>query len=292
MAAGDLITADNQIEWRGLVLGAGTPYGWRQLDGLIDLPDITSADTPRTDRHGLYPGRTLAGGRTITWSYITKRVAPAGFPAAVAALRAATAIRDQADEEPLVVRLHGVLYQVMARCVRRTAPLDAHYALGKAKGAIQWKTTGSDVVQLPQEDVPIGLPATVSDGLILPLTFALDMGPGQTGGEAVVTNNGNTDAWPLFRFSGPVTGPRITAPDLGGSLVFDPAWTVPAGQMIEVDTDARTVTIVGTDVSRDDRLFTRQWFPLAPGSTRIQWSSAGAYDPAADLHVLYHHTSN
>ncbi|HVK25066.1 MAG TPA: hypothetical protein VM677_27210 [Actinokineospora sp.] len=292
MAAGDLITADDQIEWRGLILGRGTPYGWKQVDGLRDLPDISGGDTQRTDRHGLYPGTTLAGGRTITFTYITKRVAPAAFPAAVASLLAATALREGADEEPLVVRLHGTLYQVWARCVRRTMPLDAHYTIGKAKGAIQWRASNPRVQQLPQVDVPIGLPASLSTGLIVPLTFPLDFGPGQTGGETTVTNLGNTDAWPTFRFSGPVTGPRILAPDVGGALVFDGAWTVPAGQTIEVDTDARTVTIVGSGVSRDDRLFTRQWFPLAPGPTRIQWQSTGGYDPAAALHVLYHHTSN
>lgn len=290
MAAGDLITADDQIEWRGLVLGRGTPYGWRLLDGLGDLPDISTAETQRTDRHGTYPGQTRAGGRTLTWSYITKRVTAAAFPAAAAALRAATAVTEDAVEEPLVVRQHGQLYQVMATCVRRTMPLDAHYALGKTKGHIQWRASDPRLLLLPQVDVPIGLPAPLSSGLIFPLTFALDFGPGVTGGEATVTNTGSSPAWPVFRFSGPVTGPRIIAPDIGGALIFDPAWTVPAGQMIEVDTDARTVTIVGSDVSRDDRLFTRNWFPIAPGSTRIQWSSAGAYDPAADLHVIYHHT--
>lgn len=291
MAAGDLITADDQIEWRGLILGAGTPYGWRQLDGLIDLPDITTGDVARSDRHGQLPGRALAGFRTLTYSYITKRVAPAAFPAAVDALRAATAIREYAEEEPLVVRRHGVLYQVMARCLRRTMPQDLHYALGKAKGAIQWRATDPRVRQLPQLDIPIGLPVAASAGLRLPVRFPLRMGPGASGGEATVPNGGNTDAWPVFRFSGPVTGPKIIAPDLGVALLFDPTWNVPAGQSIEIDTDARTVLVVGTTTSRADKLWTRQWFAIPPGGTRVQWQSAGAYDAAAVLHVLTHHTS-
>lgn len=290
--AGDLLTADEQIEWRGLVLGAGTPYGWRSLEGWLDLPEVAAADSDRGDRHGQYAGRLHVRGRVITYTYVTRQVSLAAFPLAVAALRAATVVPEDADEEPLVVRLHGVRHQVMARVVRRTIPQGLHYSLGHAVGVIQWRATSAYIQQLPALDVQVPLPSPVTEGLMVPLQFPLSLGPGQLGGEITVTNGGNAPAWPRFTFTGPVVGPRIVAPDLGGLLEFNPAWSVPADQQIEVDTDARTVTIVGSGVSRDDQLWVRGWFPLPPQvPVRIQWSAAGGYSAAATLHILTHHTS-
>lgn len=290
MAAGDLLTADGQIEWRGLLLGAASPFRWKNLTGWLDL-DLRTNDTNRDGRHGEYPGQALAGGRYVTYQFITKGVQLPQFPAAIAALRAATAPSEDPQEEPLVVQLHGERWMVYARCLRRQIPTDAAYAVGYSAGSLQWKATNPRLLRLPQQNVSIGLPTAVTAGLTLPLTFALDFGPGSTGGEFPVTNEGNAAAWPVWRVTGPVTGLVIENADTGQSLQFNPAWELPAGQTLEIDTEHRTVLLVGSNVSRSAELYGRGWFAIPPGTTRVRFRSATGYSAVAELTGLVHHTS-
>lgn len=298
LGAGDLITADDQIEWRGLLLGAGTPFRWTGLEGWLDSPDTRGSDSDRTDRHGSLPGSLLAQSRTITYSWQMKGVSLGDFPAQVARLRRATTIARNGDEEPLVIRRHGVTHMVMARCTNRAIPDDAQYWRGIPRGAIRWRASNPELLQLPRLDVSIGLAAPAVSGLAFPLAFPLDFGAGRPdGGEFTITNEGDSEAWPVWRITGPITGPAITNPDTGDTLAFDPAWALPAGQTLEIDTDARTVLITdslgnSTSVSRSDRLFVRQWFPLPPGQpTRVRFTAVSGYASAARLRCLAYHTS-
>jgi hypothetical protein len=131
------------------------------------------------------------------------------------------------------------------------------------------------------------LDATTSGGLTWPLTWPLDWGSSaRTGGEMEATNDGNVAVWPALAITGPVVGPVVTQVDSGDQLVFDPTWSIAAGETVEVDTDFRTVHLAG--ITRNDRLQRRDWFPLLPGmATRIQFSSTGVFDPAAALTVTW-----
>lgn len=290
MAAGDLLTQDGQIEWRGLLLGAASPFRWRSLTGWLDL-DLRTSDTARDGRHGEYPGGAYSGPRYVTYQYVTKGVHLPQFPAAIAALRAATAPSEDPQEEPLVVQLHGERWMVNARCLRRQIPTDLAYSVGHSAGSLQWKATNPRLLKLPQQDASIGLPTVVTAGATFPLTFNLDLGPGSVGGEFPVINEGNATAWPVWRVTGPVTGLIIENADTGASLQFNPAWTLPAGQTLEIDTEHRTVLLVGSDVSRSAELYVRGWFGIPPGTSRIRFRAASGYSPVAELTGLVHHTS-
>ncbi|MCP2261088.1 hypothetical protein LX15_004808 [Streptoalloteichus tenebrarius] len=291
LAAGDLLTTDGQIEWRGLVLGAGTRYRWVKLEGWNDLPPARGGNTPHPSRHGTYLGRLLGDDRTITVELLITGPLDV-FREAVAAVRAATAWTEAPDEDPLVVRLHDQTHMVMARCVRRAIPTDRHYALGLTRAAIQWVASDPRLLRLPAETREVSLQAPPAGGMRFPLVFPLRVGAGGSGGEATLVTTGNAPAWPLYHLRGPVPGPVI---DLGGSiLAFDPGFVVPAGQTLVIDTRHQAVTIDGTDLSRADRLWTRQWAPIPPGtSTRVRFFSAAGsagYSPDARLTVTWHHT--
>lgn len=295
MTAGDLITRDRQIEWRGLLLGAGTAYGWQKLTGWRDR-SLRTGDTDRTGRHGEYPGQALASGRTITWEFVTHRARTPDVAAALELLDYTTATSENSDEEPLVIRERGKTQMVMARCLRTDLPDELDHGDQAQFGTLQWKATNPRKLQLPKLDPDFGLPTPSGGGLAFPLAFPARFGSGKAGGELIVTNQGNSEAWPVWRMTGPVPGPGIVNADTGESLLFNPAWTLPANQTLEIDTDARTVLIVdsngnSTNVSRSDRLFTREWFPLLPRvPTRIRFTSVGGSDPAARLRCLFHHT--
>lgn len=287
MPAGDLITADGQLEWRGTVLGTGTPFRMTKLEGWLDLTEIRGQDPDRPGRHGAFQGGQLAGKRTITFSYLIKGVPLQDFGAVVQTLRNITAPTEQPVEEPLVVRLSGQSWLVNARCVRRTIDVERYYAVGYTTGAVQWQATDPRIYSQAEQTATVGLPAPPVDGLRFPLRFPLSFGTGRSGGRLIAANAGGAASWPVWEITGPVTGPVITNRDSGQRLRFDPAFTVGAGQRLVIDTDARTVLLNGVNYSA--RLFTRQWFPIpALGSVRVDFSAA-AYQPTATLTGRWRH---
>lgn len=295
MAAGDLITADWQLEWRGVLLGSGTPYGWSELDGWLDLPGMRIGDQARPGRHGTYAGQQLADERVITWT-ATLYPTSTAFAAAVDTLRRITAVEEAPDEEPLVIRLSGTAWLVNARVTRRALPVDRRYTAQMSPIVIQWVATDPRLYS-PQQQTSgaVGLPSPGSGGLVFPLVFPLTFGANLSGGGVSLTNVGTVTTWPTWQITGPVTGPIITNADTGQTLTFDPSFVVAAGQTLLINTDDRTVTLQG--VNRRDRLWVADWFGL-PGvlpdgsivPTNIQFSSAGGFT-AGTLTALWRHAT-
>lgn len=300
MAAGDLLTADGQIEWRGLLLGAATAFRWRSLAGWLDM-ELRASDTSLGGWHGEYPGQALSGGRYVTFQFFTRDVTLADFPGAVSDLRAATAPGENPVEEPLVIQLHGEKLLVYARCLRRQLPADLPYSVGHvANGAIQWKATDPRLYSAVEHSATAELAVPGSSGLDFSgggLDFSgggLDFGTGQQGGVLTATNNGHVPTWPTLEVAGPTTGPVIS---FGGRLLaFDPGFAVLAGQTMVIDTRPtwRTVEIVPTGsppdtegVSVRQHLQVDQWTALQPGvDTQITFTAA-AYSAASQLTVRW-----
>lgn len=291
VAAGDLLTTDGQIEWRGNLLGAGTNYRYVDLQGWLDLPDFRGDDQPRPSRHGMFPSASLMGKRVVTYDYLLgKGVTLANFPAAVAALQAMTAPTEDPQEEPLVVQLAGAKWLSNVRCKKRSIPTDKQFALGYTQGAIQWEATDPRLYSPALHTIATGLVQAATTGLPFPLVSPLDFGAGGSGGFLTATNIGNLATWPTYTLTGPVTGPIITNHSTGQQLVFKPTFVVAAGQTLTIDSDLRQVTLQGVSVS--NALVVRQWFPLLPGVvTRIDLASTGAYSSAVQLTALWRDAS-
>jgi hypothetical protein len=287
MAAGDLLTADGQIEWRSTLLGTGTMWRLDTLTGWLDLPSFRSNDQPRPSRHGEFPNATLMSKRIIQATFQSRGVALSGFPGGVAALQALTAPTESPVEEPLVIQLGGAKWLCNARLTKRALPVDKQFAVGYTTLALQWDATDSKLYSPALHTASTGLATAATSGLPFPLQAPLDFGSGPIGGFlASVTNAGWVAAWPQFTIAGPVTGPVIANHATGDRLLFNPSFTVAAGQTLTIDTDLRQVALNG--VPANNQLFTRSWFPLLPGvATRIDFAQIGAYDPAALLTVSW-----
>lgn len=289
MAAGDLITADWQLEWRGTLLGSGTPYGWSDLDGWLSLPGMRVDDQARPGRHGAYAGQQLSDERVVTYEFTVLPYAGQTFAQAVDTLRRITAVEEAPDEEPLVVRLSGTAWLVNARCTRRSLPVDRMYAAQARTSAVQWVATDPRLYSPAQQSLTVGLPSPGAGGLVFPLVFPLTFGTGLAGGNMALANTGTVTTWPTWQITGPVTGPVISNVDTGQVLSFDPAFAVAAGQTLIIDTDARTVTLQG--VNRRDRLFIADWFGLRAAATaNVRFSAAGGYT-AGTLTALWRHAT-
>jgi hypothetical protein len=298
VTAGDLLARDMQLEWRGTLLGSGTLYRTFSLEGWQDLPAVRGSNPALSGFHGAQQGQLLAEPRSITWIYKLSHRRPE-FQAAVRELRRITALTENPVEEQLALQVDGQRFMVMARCHRRAIPTDKQYALGYMQGAVQWVSTNPRQWMLPRKTAQARLASDPSGGLIFPLVFPLDFGQAVSGGEfpAELVNAGNVDAWPVWRITGPVQGPVITNLSGMSLLRFNPSWSLPAGQVVEIDTrpGARTVTFVdpttfkSLDISATGQLWTRAWFPIpAGGSVRVGFTSAGSYQAAATLDALWY----
>ncbi|WP_439676005.1 phage distal tail protein [Embleya sp. MST-111070] len=160
MPAGDEATRPGHVQFGDLLLGPGTPYGWREVSGWEELPALDSGTVTRADAHGAYPGSLLAQPRTITFDGVTIRTEPGAMGAATAVLRRATAVRE--TELPLVIVLDDAPPLVCwARCLRRVIPVGVGgYANGVVVGAaLQFEASDPRRYSLVERRTDTGLPA-------------------------------------------------------------------------------------------------------------------------------------
>ncbi|MFF1306811.1 phage distal tail protein [Streptomyces sp. NPDC058307] len=288
MAAGDQVTRPGHVQYGELLLGPGTPYGWRSIGGWEDLPALDSGTVARSDAHGAFPGRLLAQARTVTLDGLLVRAPRATIGAVVAALNAGTAPVE--DEQPLVVWLdeRGPLL-AYARATRRAVPAGLGYRLGTITGgAIEWQATDPRRYELAERTVSATLPMSEA-GLSWPLSWPLPFGnPGSTGALSTM-NVGDAETHPIVEFRGPVTRPSLTSLSTGDAVEYDTP--LAAGDVLTVDTLAGTVVLNGTAsriYTATSRSVPEQTFTLAPGITNLIFRAApGSNDPTASATVRY-----
>ena len=270
--------APGQIAYGGLVLGAGTAWRWRQLDGWEDMPALDSGDVARPSRHGAWPGRDLAQPRviTLTGMILARREE---VRHRLAELRSATAVAESAELRPLVVNALGRELLAYARPTQRVVSLARGARLGHIPFTVQWTAPDPRRFSPTLHSRTITAPTESGDGLDYPLEYPLDYGLTAAGGSARVTNLGDTPTHPVLTISGPCDRPRIT----GGGLVMEYDLTLADGEVLVIDCHAGTVLLGGTA----DRFYTRtsasvpvEAWTLAPGTTVVQfrplWAGPGA----------------
>lgn len=285
---GDLITADFQMQLGNLLLGAGTPYemdGQAALVGWDDLPPIDTADVPRPDAPGDYPGTYYPQSRIVTCQ-LSIHGDGAGHAANLAALRAATTAA-LAAETPLAVRLAGLITYVSARTLQRSIPTGVNYAAGAtAKAVLQFKATDPRryVTNLSTATCS---PPTSSGGVTWPITWPITWSTLGTGGSVNVVNAGDFDTPPVIQIKGPLTTPFVVRQDTGDVLEFNTS--LAAGDTIVVDVLADTVTLNGTQTGSllSDRSAPVSSFRMPPGTTGLLLREAAGPDPSASMTVTY-----
>jgi hypothetical protein len=279
--------SDGQITYAGLTLGAGTPYRITAVSGWQDMPGLDSGNVPRAGQPGSYAGDLLAQTRIVEVD-LTIRAGAGSISDAVAALRAATAIRQSGDDEaPLVLALADEPLYVLARPIRRAIPMDPTYRVGVISGvAIQFEAT--DPRRYPVGDTgagSTGLPV-IAGGLVWPLTWPLDWGDAGSTGQLTVTNIGDAPASPVLTVRGLLGAPwSVTLVETGQTLVYD--LPLAATDAVEIDTWQGTVTLNGSA----DRAYTatagseiEQAFMIPPGSYTLAFRASSG-DPSALLSV-------
>lgn len=265
------LSADYQLEYNGLVLGAGTDYEVLTIVGLDDLPDVRVSDTPRPSDHGLFAGTDLAGGRAVEIELEVRGDDDADFRANVAAFTAATVIRT--DEIPLCFRLPslGGDRRIYARARRRVLPTDLGYQFGVGRATVQFLASDPRVYAETQTSLNTAA-ATSGGGRTYDRTYPLTYAAGGTGGTVSADNVGNFPTRPTITITGPCTTPRVENVTTGEFISCD--LTLASGDTLVIDMEARTVLAGGT-ASRYNTLVSGSTFwDLDPGVSSLKFTTA------------------
>lgn len=267
---GSLVSEAGQVQYGRMLLGAGTSAGWRELVGWRDLPELDVDDEPRAQGHGAYPGRTLAGSNTTTFTFLL-RGRPEDKLADLATLEAHT--QPDGTERPLVVHDGDGPSLRWARVIGRTIPQGRHFRHEPLECSVQWRAADPRRYSTTEATVTVGLSGSTG-GITYPETYPLEYGESFSG-DATVTHAGTADAPVAVTFVGPLTDP---------ALVSDRGWTVAldtelaAGETITVDTRTGTVLLDGTA----DRLYALRAtstplgaVTLPPGATSLALTGEG-----------------
>jgi Phage tail protein len=263
-------------------MGTGTIYRLNALTGWDDLPPLDTADVPRPAAPGYFPGSIYPQERAITADIIITTTA-AGFPAALAALRAATV--PALSESPLAMQWGGQMLQAGVRCTGRILSPDG-YALGIAKASLRW--TASDPRRYTTAlSTASTAPPSTSGGVTWPVTWPVTWSTLGVSGAVPVANTGDFDTPPVIQIVGPLTTPAVYRMDTGDVLEFNT--TLAASDIIVVDVLADTVTLNGAAAKSllTDRSAPVSSFRMPPGTTGLALREAAGPDPTALMTVTW-----
>lgn len=267
---GGQIYKAGQGEWRGLLLGGGTPYSLKTLDGWYSLPDIDSGNVAHPTRSGSYPGRDLGQERYVIWGG-TASAPRDQWEDVIDELRLRFGLSSDDTEYPLAIRLLERTWIGYGKVSGRGIPVDPNFKMGRANVTLKW--TLSDPRLLSRELAN----AVVADGATVSLASV-----------------GNADARPEIRIPGPAMDPELLIEQYVGDelvgeklLAFD--LTIGSGERLVIDVHLGIASVDGEDVinhlTQTSAPVTDFVFP--PGTVDFSYTSAGGSAPAAT--VLWRH---
>jgi len=272
MAAGDLITADWEMEFRGLLMGGDTAYSIASISGLLDLPEMSNSDQDRLRRHGLRAGDDFLGGRSVVVTIEVYGADDQAFRRAITELR--IALSPAQAPAPLVFQLPavagGAQLRMGARIRNVSWPITTTHFHRVDEVVLEFFSTDPRLYS-DLSASSAALP-TAGGGLSFDATADFAFGATSVGGELTLNNVGSFSTPVVFRIDGPVQTPRIIHNGLDKELEMD--ITLLAGEFVLLDSESRTVLLGGT-ASRYSSLTTdSEWFDLVPGVNQISFRGA------------------
>lgn len=230
MPAGDLITADFQFEFNGLLFGDATVYEVVSVDGIVTSPRIRAGDVERPTSDGDVAGTDRYAFRTVEFTVdIYAASTNAMFQTSLDNLMDAT-VKQTADL-PLVFQFPTWgKRRINCRPRQRSIPVTVPTSRGLAER--------------------VRLQFYAADPLIYNNTETTETSPD------TVVNAGNYPTWPTITLT---AGATITNTTTSKAIV-----TTGTGTLV-IDTKTRTVTKAGVN-AYDQIDPATEWFSLVPGN--------------------------
>jgi hypothetical protein len=269
MAAGDLITADGQIEMRGLLIGSGTDFLISDdgIDG-FGTTDLRTSDVARPQAHGLFQQRTWLGQRDIDFEILVVGDTQAEVLTNLQTLGEAFAPASSTEAEALALRVGGSVFLAYGRPDKTAADVSLIQS-GLAKVKTRFVAT-DPLLYDATENADSSGGASVTGGHGYPHAYPHGYGT-VVSGSIAATNAGNFETYGTATITGPCTNPTVTLIETGETLSC--TITVEATDSLVIDFKERTVTLNGT-ASRSNTVDRpgSTWFALAPGVNTVQFS--------------------
>ena len=270
---------DYQVEFNGFLMGPGTAYDIPPVWNFLDLAALKTMDQARVWADGSWSGPDFADVLLPEMAIEVKGATAALFAAAVQALR--SAFGPMLVTAPLWVKLPGLpVMGVPAKTNKRKIPIDLTWNGNFSQAAVQWRCPDPVWQSVPRSIVLAASGASVS-GLTFPMfnvvsgTYVVpgvaDFGAVATSSASgVLTNAGNTPAWPVVTISGPTTVPASVIID-GNSVTY--SQPIPAGQAVTIDYRSGYASLTG-NVDRTYALSSRL-FSAVSSSSSVFFSADG-----------------
>jgi len=239
---GSLISLPRQIEFNGLLLGAGTPYRWVRLNGWDSLPGLDLGDSPRPSEDGDFTGRGLLQARLPSLEGFLLADTTAWTEQLVALLRQRMDYSD--TPAGLYVADSGGTRWAPARVIARDLPHEPQRTIGRVQFGIQWKCGRPAQFATTTRRVTLVV-AAPSGGVAYPTVYPIDYGDPGTSGDTVLTNAGDRAAPAVVTFTGPGRGHALR---VGDAFVRIDQHLADGDQLV-VDTGEGTVTLNEVDRS-------------------------------------------
>lgn len=222
--------------YNGITWGPGQWLQFVEDDGgLEETPDMTTIDNPRAEGHGTWSGQDWLGPKTWTPKFVVLGDSNEDLRAKLYQLDEAW-FPDSVDR-PLWV--YDSNRYITARIRKRAF---THSQGGR--GTVSWVTVqffAADPLYYSPEQSVVLHPRQVTGGISFPLVFPLDFGTAQAGVVTVVSDS-PVPTPVRIRVPGPCTNPQFSLDNVQGA-VLDCGLTLVAGDVLDIDTGARTVVL-------------------------------------------------
>lgn len=274
---------DWQMSIGSVLVGEGSPFSIVQVSGLLDLPDLRVEDRARLRRHGLRPGESFAGGRSVEVVLEAAATTDAALREALVALSSATA--PGAPEFQVTLRLPGVAdgqeVAFWARARRRSIPINLEFFYRLPLVTLELFATDPRLYSATEQTKNTSV-QQVGAGMSFPETFPLVFGSLGSSGTITCRNDGNFDSPPVFTITGSATQPRIENLTTGKTMEF--TGTVGSAETLTVDVDERSILLNGTPAF-PLLASGSEWIDLIPGPNIIRFRTFAGL--TADLSVTW-----
>jgi len=258
---------------RGLTIGAGTDYRWREWPrGLLGTPRIRSADIERAQAHGMIAGRDWMGSRAVVFDITVLGSGQADGETKLNELLEAFAPSE--TDIALDVRISGnpAEYRMYGRPRGVDDNLGRMTLTGKMRARCEFVATDPLRYSTTEQSTSTGL-ATSSGGLTFAASAPFVFGTGGSGSTMSCPNDGTFAAPWVATFTGPLVAPTLTQVGTGKALILSGA-SLAAGETLVVDSKRHTVLLNGTASRYSWLAAASQWFDLLPGANSINLTGA------------------
>lgn len=262
-----------------LALGAvdanGVAWYLQTMEGW-DSPDSRSEFTDRESDHGAWASPVYLSSRPITLGGTI--VAPSRdlLEDAMEQVRVAASLTDT-----VLVVAEAVPKQATVR--RSGKPLMQYITNTKATYSVMMTAADPRRYSTTLSTASTALPSTTG-GLTYPITFPVTFSGTVTAGSFAAVNVGRFETRPVLTITGPVVAPSIAALYSDGTvrqLIY--SLDLATGDVLTIDTDARTVLLNGTVSRRRFLTVSGGWPTIDAGQSVTYQFTSSTYNATATL---------